>query len=484
MKILTVQQIKAAEQDAVSSGILSFSDLMKNAGEGAAKELFENEISDKRDVFVVCGNGNNGGDGLVLAAKLKDMGCSVSVFFPFGKPESSSAADFIGLANDLNEVDDIPVKCDFLIDALFGIGLNRPVADLAARVIDRMNACRARKIALDIPSGCFADGKGESKAFCADMTLTFIAPKPCFYLPPFNEKCGKIKVVDIGVAITEHAYLTVDTYTRPVREKNSHKGTFGTVLTLTGSYGMCGASVLSAKAALVSGAGMVKSFVCDKNYSAFTASVPEAVVIPTETFPSGTPVLYANQLDSALADCSSILLGCGLGSSPESVNLVRAVIQKAEKPMVLDADGINAVSLDIELLRKRKAPVVLTPHPGEMARLCKVPVGSIEENRPEYAKRIAVTYGAVVVLKGANTVIASPDGKVFFNTSGNPGLATGGSGDVLAGVIAARLANGENPVEAAKNGVFVHGFAADMALKKYSMEGLLPSDIITELKSL
>ncbi|MBO4468311.1 MAG: NAD(P)H-hydrate dehydratase [Clostridia bacterium] len=484
MKILTVEQIKAAEQDAVASGVLSFYDLMERAADKAAQYLLENVVGEGTEVFIVCGNGNNGGDGLVLADKLKNAGCAVSVFFPFGKPETSPAKDYLNLCDDLWIVEDIPEKSDVIIDALFGIGLNRPLVDYAARVIERMNACKAKKIALDIPSGCFADGRGESPAFMAELTLTFIALKPCFFLPPFNENCGKIEVLDIGVAVSEHAYLTIDRPENRPRPKNSHKGTFGTVLTLTGSYGMCGASVLSAKAALVSGVGMVKSFVPDKNYAAFTSSIPEAVVIPTETFSSGAMAVYGSQIQNEMASADSILIGCGIGSSNEAKNLVKAILEIANKPMVLDADGINAVAGNIELLRKTKTSVILTPHPGEMARLCQVPIGQIEQNRPGFAKRIAVTYGKIVVLKGANTIVAAPDGKVFFNRTGNPGLATGGSGDVLAGIIAARLALGESPVEAAKNGVWIHGFAADNALSKYSMSGLTPSDIITELKTL
>ena len=484
MKILTVEQIKTAEKDVVSSGVLSFYDLMIRAAEGCVKYLTENGATKKSEVFIVCGNGNNGGDGLVIADRLQTAGCKVSVMFPFGKPETSPAKEFLNLCDKLTIVDDIPDRCDFLIDSIFGIGLNRPLENFAARVIDRMNMCDAKKVAIDIPSGCFADGRGISPAFKADITLTFIAPKPCFFLPPFNENCGKIEVIDIGVPINEHAYSTIDAPEVMIRPKNSHKGTFGTVLAVTGSYGMCGASILAVRSALVSGAGLVKCFVCDKNYSAFTSAVPEAVVIPTETFPSGAMAIYGKQLKEGLDSTDALMVGCGIGRSQEAINLVKAILQNVEQPIVLDADGINAVAGNIECLRKTKASVILTPHPAEMARLCGVSVEQIQANRPEFAKRIAVTYEKIVVLKGANTVVASPDGKIFFNTTGNPGMATGGSGDVLAGIIAARIALGEKPLEAAKNGVFLHGLAADNALKKYSMAGLLPSDIIAELKTL
>ncbi|MCQ2455575.1 MAG: NAD(P)H-hydrate dehydratase [Clostridia bacterium] len=484
MKILTVSQIRTAEQDAVESGIFSFADLMQNAARKSLEFLSRNIITEISDICIVCGSGNNGGDGLVLAKLLKDKGHKVCVVFPNGIPVSSPANEFSYFAKDIEIRHEIPQKCDFLIDALYGIGLNRPIENEQAEIIDKMNSCSAFKVALDVPSGVSADGNFAANCFSADLTLTFIALKLCFVLPKTSEFCGEVEVVDIGVEEREYAYLTTDMPPKKKRAKNSHKGSFGTALMITGSYGMCGAAVLSSRAALVSGVGIVKNFVCDKNYAAFCSAVPEAVTIPSETDFGGTPIIRNSQLLKEIENCNAMLVGCGLGNGEESVSLVKRALEYTTVPTVIDADGINAIASDIELLKKIKAQKVITPHPKEMARLCKISVEEVSENRIDIAKRVAVNTGSVVVLKGANTVIASEKGEVVFNMTGNAGLATGGSGDVLAGMITARLAMGEAPFEAAKNSVFLHGYAADRLAKKYNLEGILPSDIISELKTI
>ncbi len=485
MKILTATQIRTAERDAVQSGIFScFSSLMEKAAKTTFEYIINNFDVVAKKICVVCGCGNNGGDGIVVANLLKSKGAFVTLVFPMGKPTSSPADEFLYLADDITIVNDIPSSCDILIDALFGIGLNRELDGDILETVNKMNDTNALKIAIDIPSGVNADGKFSYNAFCADFTLTFIALKPCFVLPCTLDYCGKVILLDIGVKTTEYAYQTTEMPLKPKRKINTHKGTYGTALMVTGSYGMCGASVLSAKAALVSGVGMVKSFVCDKNYSAFTVSVPEAVAIPVLTTQSGAMDVYEKQLVSALSSSNAMLIGCGLGKSEEAVKLVFRALQITTIPTVIDADGINALSRDIQLLKKIKVPTVITPHPKEMARLCETNVSNIEANRPEYAKRVATRFNTVVVLKGARTVIASPDGKVYFNMTGNSGMATGGSGDVLAGMITARLCLGESTLEASLNAVWLHGYAGDKALSQYSMEGLLPTDIIAELKTL
>ena len=484
MKILSISQIRAAEKNAVSSGIFSFHDLMENAAKQVFDYLNEKIIDGVKNICVVCGSGNNGGDGLVLAKMLRESGNNVSLVFPCGLPKSSPATDFLFISEEIDILNDVPQKCDILIDALFGIGLNRPLDGSAETTVDKMNRSEAFKISLDVPSGINGDGEFGAGGFFADLTLTFIALKPCFVLPLTNDFCGEVKVLDIGVKVSDYSYKTTELPKQVRNNKNSHKGTFGTALTLTGSYGMCGASILSAKAALVSGVGLVKSFVCDKNYSAFTSAVPEAVTIPCETHLCGAPAIYEKQLVSALSGANALLLGCGLGLSEEAENIVKIVLKTTNIPTVIDADGINIVAQNIELLKEMNAPKIITPHPKEMARLCKTNINEIENNRVEVAKRVAENTNSVVVLKGANTIIASPYGEIFFNMTGNIGLATGGSGDVLAGMITARICKGETPLEAAKNAVWLHGFAADRLAQRYNYGGITPSDIISELKTI
>ncbi len=484
MKVLTREQTIKTEKNAVSNGIFSYSEMMENAGRSAACIVNDIWNVKGKDIVIVCGSGNNGGDGLVLGDVLRKSGANISLFAPFGMPKTDTALPFLRYADSFKIIDDIPSKTDFLVDALFGTGLDRSVEGKAADIIDKMNWCSAKKIALDIPSGAFCDGGISDSTFIAELTITFISLKPCHLLPPSSEFCGKIEVCDIGVSVDEFAYQTIEKPQFKTRPKNSHKGTFGTALLFCGSYGMCGAEILAATAAARSGVGIVKAVVCDKNYSAFTASLPEAVLIPVSTANSGAPLLSDREVFSALSGSDALLIGCGLGRSEEAVGLVKKTLLTTNVPTVIDADGINAISNDINIIRKVNAPVIITPHPAEMARICKVSTTQIEANRIAYSRKIATEYNCVVVLKGANTIVASPDGRIFFNTNGNPGMASAGSGDVLAGITVSLLAQGVSPLKAALNSVWLHGAAGDIAAQKNSQEGMIASDIITELKTL
>ena len=484
MKILSLSQIRAAEEGAVLSGAFSFAELMKNAGEGAVKTLAKRYSFCGKKVLVCCGKGNNGGDGLVIASRLSKMGADVSLCFPFGAPATDTAKHFFDDIKGINIVSNISQKWDFVVDALFGIGLDRELEGFAAEIIDKLNMLDGIKIAIDIPSGVPCDANfAPKKAFIADFTATFIALKPCFVLPLTSDFCGEFEVVDIGASVTDYSYLTIEKPSEIKRNKNTHKGTFGTCLMLCGSYGMCGAQILSANSALRSGVGLLKTFVCDKNYAAFTSAVPEAVTIPVPTDLNGVPVIEENLLETQISSADCLLIGCGMGVSESAQKLIKRVLLAVENiPVVIDADGINAVAKDINIIRKIKAPVIFTPHPKEMARLCHTTVNDIERNRVEYAKNFASNYSCIVVLKGANTIVAAPDGRVFFNLTGNSGLATGGSGDVLSGMLASYLAQGESPLKSALSAVYFHGFAGDKAADKFTERSLLPRDIIEELK--
>ncbi len=483
MKILTASQIKSSEQEWSAENGNSLKDLMPRAAEGLFKAI-EDLISFSNRICIVCGKGNNGGDGMVLSGLLAENGYQVTVYFPFGEPVSFPAVDFLPVSSEVTVASEFPKDCDVLIDALFGIGLSRPLEGEIAETVKKMNSLKALKIAVDVPSGVNADGKFADNAFKADKTFTFIALKSCFVLPETSGYCGDVKVIDIGVEPYEYAYLTIEPPVLKKRNRNSHKGDYGTALMLTGSYGMCGASVLAAKGALATGVGLLKSFVCDKNYTAFTVSVPEAVTIPTDTLLSGTPDVYDRMLLSEFTKADAFLIGCGLNNSEDSVNLVKRALSITNVPTVIDADGINALSGNIEFLKRVKAPVVLTPHPKEMSRLVGANVSDIQSNRPEFAKHIAVKYNCTVVLKGANTVVATKDGRVYFNMTGNAGMATGGSGDVLAGMITAFIAMGYSVEDSAKNAVWLHGFAGDLAAEHNNINSVIPSDIIYELKKI
>lgn len=480
MKILNKEQIRASEKACFERGV-SYDTMMINAGEAAAKEILRRYSVCGKTVTVVCGNGNNGGDGFVIAEALSMAGAIVEIVLPMGEPKTETAKNQFCLSPDITVKKDLNTCADIIIDALFGIGLDRPVIGELCVLFEQINSSKAIKIAIDIPSGVMCDGGIAGSAVKADLTLTMIAAKPCFFLPPSNEYCGEVVVLNIGIEPKGYEYLTTEAPLYAKRAINSHKGTFGTALLVCGSYGMCGAEILAARGALRSGAGIVKAVVCDKNYAPFCSSVPEAVTLPFETDEFGAPIISPEKQSELLKNCNSVLIGCGIGSSENMKKTVFSMLSAVQVPIVIDADGINAVASDISIIKKIKAPMILTPHPGEMARLCNVSVKEIERDRIGVAKKFALENNCILVLKGANTIIASPDGQVFFNTSGNAGMATGGSGDVLAGIIAGLLAQGENPLKAACDAVWLHGNAADRAAKKRGERSMLPSDIIDEL---
>ncbi len=484
MKVLLSSQIKSAEDNAVKNGIFSYAQLMKAAGNAATREILNRYSVVGKRICVVCGNGNNGGDGLVIAGNLKRAGADVCLLTPIGFPSTDTALTFKDVVKDISIISEFVGDFDFVIDALFGIGLNRFLSEKISDLITKINAYDCVKIAIDVPSGVFCDGGEVVTAFCADLTLSFSCYKLCQLLPQTSSYCGETVVLDIGLQLDDYAYQTIDKPQKIKRPRNSHKGTFGTALLFCGSYGMCGAQILAARAALISGVGIVKALVCDKNYSAFTSSVPEAVTIPVTTAQSGAPIVYERTIFSSLSNSGALLIGCGLGRSEEAKSLVISTLQKTQIPVVIDADGINALQGSIDIIRKINAPVILTPHPAEMARLCDATTEEIQSNRVKFAKRFSVENRCYLVLKGTNTIVATPNGEIFFNTTGNEGLATGGSGDVLSGMIISRLAQGYNPLTAVLNSVWLHGAVADNLSKTMPTRAILPSDIIEGLKTI
>ncbi|MBQ4119416.1 MAG: NAD(P)H-hydrate dehydratase [Clostridia bacterium] len=481
MDVLSKELIRLSEENAVHSGAFSFLELMKTAGDTAYKIICENiDVNDKK-IAVVCGNGNNGGDGFVIAGNLKNKGVDVTVVTPLGEPITDSAKHYYSLLSDIKVKNDIDDGYDIIIDALFGIGLNRPLEIGVIEIIKKMNSQNAYRVAIDIPSGIESDsGKILGECVNADLTVTFIALKPCFMLPPATDFTGKTVVADIGVKPTDYTYKTIEAPDLPQRKKNSHKGTFGTAALVCGSYGMAGAAILSARACLRSGVGIVKSIIPKSIYKILSCAVPEAVcVIEKQTLKGG---FKGNiNLQKALEKANAVLIGCGIGNNNQTARLVKRLVENTKIPTVIDADGINALVSNINVLKKTNAPIILTPHPAEMARLCGISVSQVEENRVNTAVNFAKEYNCIVALKGANTLIATPYGEVYFNICGNNGLATGGSGDVLAGITVSYLAQGLEPLTAVKAAVYIHSATADKVASIKGERALLPSDIIEAL---
>ena len=482
MSVLTVDLIRKSEEEAVKSGTFSFTQLMHTAGTAAGEIINQKFACKGKSVLVICGNGNNGGDGFVIADYLLKMGADVNIMLPLGSPQTADAKFYFDKLCNIKTVKTFKNCYDLVIDAIFGIGLSRPLSDDLVALIKDINNADCTRIAVDIPSGICADtGRILGVCFDADLTITFIALKPCFLLPPASDFCGETMVADIGVIPVGIAYALNKPPVFKKRRRNSHKGTFGTALLICGSYGMAGAAILSTRAALRSGVGIAKCLICEGIYNGFTAAVPEAVCLPTKQTENGAFDSEFVNIKALTDKCDALLFGCGVSQSEDTEKILKDIIKNCSIPTIIDADGINLLSRRIELLRESKVPLILTPHPAEMARLLGCTVKEIEADRIGIAKDFAQRYGCTLILKGADTVIAEPDGCITLNLGGNPGLSTGGSGDVLAGIIVSLLAQGYSASSAVKAAVYMHSEAGKKAAQKRSFAAMIPSDIIEEL---
>ena len=503
MIVVNSETMRNIESAAENSGI-KMESLMEKAG-GRVAELASKIISEKKltKVCIACGSGNNGGDGFVAARMLAKL-CSVKVII-VSEVKSPLAKMNLGLLPDNVEVlyytsryyESVGIikEAEMIIDAVYGIGFR---GELSAESANLMEMCgenkTAVKIAVDLPSGAVCDtGAVSFGCFKADYTVSFTALKPAHVLYPSADFCGEILVKSVGVPsrLMRHSpfiMMTTDTYISanplPQKEKSAHKGTNGTLLALCGSYGMSGAAVMSGMAALRTGIGLLKMAVPKSIYTIAAEKLPEAVFIPLEQDKDGiVDIDEYGKLDEALrGNATAALIGCGLGVNNNIKSLVALLISGSDKPLVIDADGINLISSNINILKRASAPIIITPHPGEMARLIGSDVNTVQNDRYNIARNFAGEYGVTVVLKGANTLIALPDGRVYVNMTGNSGMAKGGSGDVLAGMAASFMAQGLSAEAAAINAVYYHGLAGDKCAEKYSRRSMLPSDIISELK--
>lgn len=474
--------------------------LMLTAAEGAAWEA-RWMIPQGGSALVLCGSGNNGGDGIAVAKFLLEWG-KPAVCIMAGNREKMTE-DSRKMETLLNEQgaslrdyvpEELPAlisECGLIVDALFGTGLSREIAGKYADIIRLINESGKPVLACDIPSGISADtGKVLGCAVKADVTVTFNLPKTGQLLPPGTEYTGRLVVHDIGIPQEAKEQVTFDgTYVTgdmvrewlPKYTLESHKGTYGKLLMLCGSTGFTGAAALAAKAALRTGAGLVYLGVPDSVYPILASKLDEPVVFPLPANGNGRFGRAAlGEVTERLRDKTACLVGPGIGKCFDTEEIVFAVLEEAKCPVLLDADGINVLSGHINRLDRVSVPLVLTPHEGEFLRLG----GDLSRGRIAGAKALAETTGAVVVLKGYRTVIASPSGEIYINSTGNPGMATGGSGDVLSGIITCLLGQGMDPVKAAAAGVYIHGAAGDLVAEKLGWRSMLPSDLIDALSAI
>jgi ADP-dependent NAD(P)H-hydrate dehydratase / NAD(P)H-hydrate epimerase len=493
IKILDSEQIRKCDQYTIENEPIRSIDLM----ERAARKCFEvirRRIKKQQPVKVFCGPGNNGGDGLAIARMLGGTGQPTQVFIlDIGSPSEDFRVNEKRLANvrntnvyKLGKDDALPSigKDDLVIDALFGSGLSRPLEGFPGRLVEHINDSGALVIAIDFPSGLFCeDNKGNDprRIIRADHTLTFQVPKLAFLFPENDAFAGQWEVLDIGlhpqaIEAAETRYFILDaadirSFYRP-RGRFSHKGTYGHALLVAGSKGKTGAAVLGARAGLRSGPGLLTVYAPQCANHVIQTTVPEAMYLPDahEEYVSGIP---------DIGPFAAIGAGPGLGTDPQTQNALKLLIQQSSRPLVLDADALNILAENPTWLAFLPKGTILTPHPGEFQRLVGKASDSFE--RLQMAREFAFRFQVVLVLKGAFSMIVSPDGRIWFNPSGNPGMATGGSGDVLTGMILGWLAQGYSPLESAMAGVFIHGVAGDIAASRKGFEGLIAGDIIQHI---
>ena len=488
MKICSADQIRELDAYTIKNEPITSLGLMERAASCFTDWFSEMYPDLNRSVHIVCGTGNNAGDGLVAARLLHHLGYSVTI--SLCEISKKRTEDFEANLKRLpghgaipqtvcvkdSVMPDIPPG-SIVIDAIFGSGLNRPVSGYWGAFLTYLNGLSVERVAIDIPSGVFADQCTNGIAFQAHRTFSFELPKLAFLFPENSPYIGDWTVRSIGLhpkaiaeARTNQFYLT-QTFARSLyrgRAKFSHKGTHGHALLIMGSYGKIGAALLAAKGALRSGAGLVSLHVPKTGYAIVQTAIPEAMVSIDED-----EWQFSKMPD--LSPYKAIGIGCGMGQSEVTASALFELIDQATQPLVLDADALNILSKTPEWLNRLPANSILTPHPKEFERL----FGSSENDfqRHELQVQKAQTLDLVIMLKGAHTCIALPDGRSFFNSTGNPGMATGGSGDVLAGIITSLLAQGYAPSEAALLGVYIHGSAGDCALKAQSQESLIAGDL-------
>lgn len=475
-----------------------YREMMLTAGTVCADIICdEYDVSEKK-VAVVCGKGNNGGDGFVAAARLAERGAEVLCLLACGEPSKPDAKYFFDalsgtgctvtdISGNADVAYDMLKTCDYIIDAVFGCGFAGSPGDELNRLFAFINTLKSTKISVDLPSGAECDS-GEIKGECirCDLTVAISSPKPAHVFLPSRDFCGKTVYADIGFLQQDEieaagAPMLICSVDAIPRRTDSNKGDFGRVLCICGSKSYIGAAVLSASGAVRSGAGLVYAAFPESAYPAIAPKLTEPVLLPMPSDENGCfSALAIPEIIEAMRGCSAVLLGCGLGKSAGTRRLVEAVLFACRVPLVLDADGINIAAENINILKAARSKLIITPHPGEMSRLTGMSISKIQADRVKAAEEFAAEHGCVLVLKGSGTVV-SDGSKTVINTAGNPGMAKGGSGDLLAGIIAGLLAQGQSSLDAAANGVFLHALAGDAAAEKMSMQGMTPTDMLNQL---
>ncbi|MCK5542626.1 MAG: NAD(P)H-hydrate dehydratase [Desulfobacterales bacterium] len=509
MYLVTAKEMQQIDRETIESFGIPGRTLMENAGRGAYTMLvqtFPNIFSQK--VGIIAGRGNNGGDAFVIARYLMEKGIHTNVFILCSKDkitgdakanldlllkliQNHKACSIIEIVdqNDFKKNKPRLLHHDIFVDGILGTGLNSDVRGFFKEIIAALNNSKSPVFSIDIPSGLNADtGKPWGISINATATATFAHPKPGHILHPGDKHTGELEVVDIGIPgfITEKFNPKLNLLEErdikmlfPPRDSESHKGNFGHVLILAGSPGKTGAAALAANAAMRCGTGLVTLGVPESLNSFVEPQVTEAMTYPLPDDGKGILIESAFEKILKLAkDKDAIAIGPGIGTDKSTKKLIEKLVKKLDVPLVLDADCLNLISENLQILKKAKSDIILTPHPGEMARLSSTTTKEIQENRLESAQNFSNKFGITLVLKGANTIISLADKKAYICPVGNPGMASGGMGDVLTGIIAGFRAQGFSSENASIAGVYIHGLCGEILAESMGAFGFLASDMV------
>lgn len=494
--VVTNSQMKTAERRCDEGGT-SYYQMMENAGTRCA-EFISGIVPVNERILVMCGSGNNGGDGLAITRLLRGMGYDASVLLAAGTPKTADASKNYSLlppgtpVYSLETLSEAFVGVSCVVDCIYGTGFHGELRGAAPDILAVANKCRIR-IAVDVPSGVNSDsGEIDQRCFRPTNTLVLAAMKQGLLNVPASDILGEVTLLDIGIGEecfrdNNVAFLTDDSMRRPFPEhgRNTHKGSFGRLVGFAGSLCFNGAAFMCANAALRSGVGLYFAAAPVSAVKIIASGLHEAVYVPlpetADGFVSVTPEMLEDIVLPKLKTASAVLIGCGLGNNEDTRKLTEFVIRNAACPVIIDADGINSISGNIHVLKERTGDTILTPHPLEFSRMTGLPVSEIQSGRIDAARSFAQEYGVTLLLKGADTVIASPAGEVCVNARACSGLSKGGSGDVLTGIIGAFAAQGIEPFRAACSGAYCHWKAADIQSHRMPAESILPRDITAAL---
>jgi ADP-dependent NAD(P)H-hydrate dehydratase / NAD(P)H-hydrate epimerase len=505
LPVFTADEMRALDRRAIAELGIPGPALMENAGRGAADvilEFYPELRHARRPVVVVCGKGGNAGDGFVVARYLKRRQVKVTVLLttPARDITGDAAAKLAALSRagvrprlveDDASLETTLAGAELIVDALLGTGARSVPSGLIARVIGRVNASGRPVVALDIPSGLPADGETPAgPVIRAALTATFAGLKRGLVMGSGVEYAGRVRVVPIGIP-PEEVIRGVTTFLLersdiarhfPPRPREAHKGMFGRLLIVAGSVGKTGAAALSARAAMRSGAGLVTAATPRSQQPVVANLVLEAMTEPlVETLAQTIAAKALDRIVALATERDAVALGPGIGLEPETSEMARRMAGELARPMAIDADALTALAGHLDVLRAAPAARCLTPHPGEMARMLGVSAADVQKDRIGITRALATTQRVHAVLKGATSVIGTPDGRVLLNPTGNPGMASGGTGDVLTGILGAFLARGLEPEAALSAAVYLHGSAGDIAAARVGQEALIATDLIAAL---